>query len=382
VPTCVGKVKDAASKNYLVLRLSLPKAVGMVVTANPSTLINLARAGDEAKERLIRDLYDGTLDPRLDVPPDVRAALAWRLRRRHRERARELEEVVRRTGTLYPRDYWPAHCLLGNWTGGSVGAYLRHYPRYYGAMPVRDIGLIASEGRMTIPLDDGTASGVLDVTSHYFEFIPEEEGDSPQPTVVGADEVREGRNYYILLTTSYGLYRYHIHDLVRVTGFHNGTPLVEFLSKGAHFANVTGEKLSEYQVTEAMREVLGELDLSLTAYTLAPCWAEERPYYGLFVERGDVAGREQGLRLAGGLDRRLMQGNVEYAAKRGSERLGPVRLQVLPAGTWLRWDRDRLARTGGATEQYKHPCLIGDLDFHRTMPVEEETALGSLTPGP
>src|SRR5262249_51568850 len=160
-------------------------------------------------------------DPRLDVPPDVRAALAGRLRRRYPRRARELEEIVRRTGTLYPRDYWPAHCLLGNWTGGSVGAYLRHYPRYYGAMPVRDIGLIASEGRMTSPRDDGTPSGVLDVTTHYFEFIPEEEGDSPQPTVLSADELVEGRNYYILLTTSYGLYRYHIHDLVRVTGFFN-----------------------------------------------------------------------------------------------------------------------------------------------------------------
>jgi hypothetical protein len=376
VPTIVGRVKDPAAKNYLVLRLSLPKAVSMVVTANPSTLINLARAGDEAKERLIRDLHDGTLDPRLEVPPDVRAALAGRLRRRYPRRARELEEIVRRTGTLYPRDYWPAHCLLGNWTGGSVGAYLRHYPRYYGAMPVRDIGLIASEGRMTIPLDDGTPSGVLDVTSHYFEFIPEGEGDSPQPTVLTADELVEGRNYYILLTTSYGLYRYHIHDLVRVTGFFNRTPLLEFLSKGAQFANVTGEKLSEYQVTAAMAEVLRELDLSLTAYSLAPCWDDARPYYGLFVEAGDLADRDAALRLARLLDGRLREANVEYAGKRDSERLGPVRLELLPAGTWREWDRQRLARTGGAAEQYKHPCLIPDLKFRDSLPVERQAALG------
>ena len=56
-----------------------------------------------------------------------------------------------------------------------MGAYLRQYPRYFGDLPVRDVGLIASEGRMTIPLADGTPAGVLDVTSHYFEFIPEEE---------------------------------------------------------------------------------------------------------------------------------------------------------------------------------------------------------------
>src|SRR6185312_14711332 len=215
---------------------------------------------------------DGTLSSRFDVSPEIRAALAPRLRR-NPARARELEEIVRRTGTLYPKDYWPAdRLMLGNWTGGSVGAYLRHFPTYYGTTPVRDVGLIASEGRMTIPMADNTPSGVLDVTTHYFEFIPEEEGDSPQPTVLGAHELKEGATYYILLTTAFGLYRYHIHDLVRVAGFHNGTPLIEFLSKGTHFANLTGEKLSEYHVTQSMSEVLHELDVTLTAYSLAPCW--------------------------------------------------------------------------------------------------------------
>ena len=57
-------------------------------------------------------------------------------------------------------------------------AYLRGYPEFFGETPVRDVGLIASEGRMTIPIEDGTAAGVLDIRHHYFEFIPEEQGDS------------------------------------------------------------------------------------------------------------------------------------------------------------------------------------------------------------
>jgi hypothetical protein len=281
---------------------------------------------------------------------------------------------VERTGTLYPRDYWPKNCLLGNWMGGSVGAYLRHYPRYFGTLPLRDVGLIASEGRMTIPLEDDTPSGVLDITSHYFEFIPEEEADQPQATVLAAHELQEGRSYYILPTTAFGLYRYDIHDLVRVTGFHNSTPLVEFLSKGASFANLTGEKLSEYHVAQAMVEVLRELDLTLTAYTLAPCWHDELPYYGLFVEQGDLAGPEQGERLAEVLDGRLRRANIEYAAKRESLRLGPVQLRMVPTGTWAAWDRQRLARTGGTLEQYKHPCLIGDTQFAQSMATETPRA--------
>ncbi len=376
VPACVGKIKDARSKYYLALRLSLPRRVGMVIAANPSTLVQLARAGDAEKESLLRDLRDGTLAGYLDVPSTVRAALASRLRRRHPERVRELEEIIRRTGTLYPKDYWPADgLLLGNWTGGSVGAYLRHYPRYYGTTTVRDVGLIASEGRMTIPLADGSASGVLDVTTHYFEFLPQEEADSPSPTVLAAHELQEGRSYFILPTTAFGLYRYHIHDLVRVTGFHNRTPLVEFLNKGSHFANLTGEKLSEHHVTGAMAAVLKQLDLTLTCYSVAPCWDDETPYYGLFVERPDVADAGQGARLAALLDRQLGEENIEYRGKRDSLRLAPLRLQMLPAGTWAQWDRQRLQRNGGSLEQYKHPCLINDVNFRATMPVEAEVAV-------
>jgi hypothetical protein len=372
VPACVGKVKDAAAKYYLALRLSLHRKVGMIIAANPSTLLGLARTGDREKEALVRDLYNGTLDARFDVPGTVRDALSRRLGKRHPERARELEEIIRRTGTLYPKDYWPRECIIGNWTGGSVGFYLRHFPQYYGETPVRDIGLIASEGRMTIPMADATPSGVLDITTHYFEFIPEEEADSPQPTVLAAHELKEGKTYFILPTTSYGLYRYHIYDVVRVTGFHNHTPLIEFLSKGAHFANITGEKLSEYHVSGAMEHALKDLDLALSTYSLAPCWDDELPYYGLFVERGDLTGSDQGIRLTQAVERRLTELNVEYASKRESRRLGPIRLEMLPAGTWQEWDRKRLARTGGTVEQYKHPCLISDPKFRDTIHVEEE----------
>src|SRR5262249_57894428 len=144
------------------------------------------------KEALIRDIHDGTLDAKCELPDEVRTVVARRLRKRHRARARELEAIVERTGTLYPKDYWPSECLLGNWTGGSMGAYMRHYPRYYGQTPVRDVGLIASEGRMTIPFEDGTPGGVLDITSHYFAFIPESEIDRSRPTVLAAHALDEG----------------------------------------------------------------------------------------------------------------------------------------------------------------------------------------------
>src|SRR6188768_2332873 len=91
VPGCVGRVKDPAAKYYLALRLSVPRHVGMVIAANPSTLVNLARLGNLEKEALIRDIRDGTLDRRFNVPDDVRAELAKKLGKKDPDRARELE---------------------------------------------------------------------------------------------------------------------------------------------------------------------------------------------------------------------------------------------------------------------------------------------------
>jgi hypothetical protein len=373
MPPVTAKVKDVNAKYYTALRLSLCRDLKMITAANPSTLVNFAKFLDQEKERLIRDLHDGTLSWDFDVPQLVRDGIRRKLGRQVR-RARELEAIVSRTGSLYPKDAWPSLLLLGNWMGGNVGAYMRHYPKYYGDLPVRDPGLIASEGRMSIPLANGTSSGVLDVSSHFFEFIPQEEINSPQPTVLQAHELQEGREYFILLTTSYGLYRYNIYDVVRVTGFHNQTPLIEFLNKGASFSNLTGEKLSEFQVVHAVQKALSELNESLTSFSLAPCWDNEDPYYGLFVERGDFTQPDEAIGLAEAVDRHLRRLNIEYDAKRDSRRLGSVRALLMPRGAWNHWDRQRLQRTGGTAEQYKHPCLIPDPNFRQQVPVECELA--------
>jgi len=372
VPYVTGKIKDAKSRYYVALRFSIGRNVSQLMAANPSTLIQLARTLDAEKEHLLRDLRDGTLRSDLDLPPEVRAYLAPRAKA-NAARAAELSAIAEKLGRLYPMDVWsPESTIINCWTGGSMGPYLRQLPQYFGEPPVHDLGLLASEGRFTIPLTGGTASGVLDIWSHYFEFIPEGEIDSPQPTVLGAHELTEGKSYFILPTTAYGLYRYHISDLIRVTGFYGRTPLVEFLGKGHRFANLTGEKLSEYHVTKAMDTVAKRVPQPITAYSVAPIWDDRQPYYAIFLEEPDATDESLLKQFLAAFDTQLGIENVEYAAKRESGRLGPLRAAIIPGGTWVKWDRDRLAQTGGSPEQYKHPCLIGDLKFRETMSVVRE----------
>jgi hypothetical protein len=176
-----------------------------------------------------------------------------------------------------------------------------------------------------------------------------------------ATELIEGRNYFIVLTTAGGLYRYNISDLVRCVGYHGSTPLIEFLNKGAHYSSLAGEKLSEHQVIAAVQEAQRCVRFRLTSYLLLPEWGDP-PYYSLVVEEDDLNGDEPERRLAVAVELELTRQNREYANRRETRRLDPVRILRVPRGSWAEFQKRRLAKSGGAVEQYKQPHLIPDLD--------------------
>lgn len=101
-------------------------------------------------------------------------------------------------------------------------------------------------------------------------------------------------------------------------------------------------------------------------------WDDAAPYYAIFLEEADAVDESRLRSFLKELDAALGVENIEYAAKRESGRLGRIRAAIVPNGTWHAWDVARLAKTGGSAEQYKRPCLIGDLEFKSTMIVRCE----------
>jgi hypothetical protein len=361
-PLAVASIGDSTAKYYTIMRLAIPRDVSWLVTANPSTLLVLARTADEHRERMIRDIRDGTLSAEMPVADDIRAAIAPRLQP-DPECARRLEAIVRQHGTMYPRHYWRLG-FVAHWTGGTMGLYAPMFPKYYGEPPARDIGLIASEGRMSIPLADATPGGVLAVMSQFFEFIPANEYGTAKPTILRSHQVREGEEYFVLLTNGSGLYRYDIGDRVRVTGWMGQAPVIEFLSRDAHTASMAGEKLTEDQVVMAMQKLRGSDGEAITDLVLAPRWAEI-PRYRVYVETGTA---RSVARLAARLDEALSAISVEYASKRETLRLEAVELAELPPGFLAERDLRLRRQRSRTSEQFKHQYLLprpgmdGDLE--------------------
>ena len=337
IPYDVFLIEDYESRYYTLLRCALALPVSSIYTLNPSTIVLLGRRLKTYAEMLIRDVEKGTLTAPQFVPQSIQQSIAHFMAP-NPARARELAALLREN-QFRPDRVWPHLSLVCCWTRAAAAFYLKDFPQFYGDVPVCDITYGASEGRGTVCV--GRDKQALAIRSHFFEFVAEEDIDSPDARALCADQVEVGKSYYILFTTAGGLYRYNINDIVKVVGWYNRTPLLEFQHKGGNISSFTGEKVTESQVTEAASAMLSATGSQLRFFTVVPEF-EPEPHYQLWLEPESAPEDRESFvsKMSAEFDRQLSIKNIEYKAKRESHRLAPPVGRLFEPGTY-----DELRRT-------------------------------------
>lgn len=344
-PLGLFECDDFEKKYYLLLRVALENKITRIHTANPSTVVLLARKLDEYAERLIRDLESGGADAMDGLDPALVAAVRKRIKGPNRALADKLRRLKGTHGRLRFPDVWDEFAAVLCWKGGSAPFYLQQFPQWFGDdLPVHEIGYAATEGSFTVPLSAKASDGVLAMPAAFVEFLPEDARDSGDlSAAVDASKVEVGGRYFTLLTTSAGLYRYDINDLVEITGFFHRAPRLRFLHKGGNMLSITGEKLGESHVVEAMRHVQTALGIELKGFTVSVDLSGLVPRYLFYVEAPGLAASARLRELLHACDAELMRTNLEYEAKRGSLRLANPSLIVVPEGSYDGYRRSRVA---------------------------------------
>jgi hypothetical protein len=376
VPYPVFEIEDHETEFYVLMRLALCANVTFLCTANPSSITKLYEFTQEHADDLIRDVRDGSLKDELELSKETRALVQERCSP-DPERAQALEAMRgRRDGKLLPADYWPLLELIGCWKGGTVGAHVGGFGEWFdpdGKAPkaVRDMGYLSSEARGSIPLSDESSGGVLTVGTNVFEFVDidqiEAHPKNPERwTFLGAHEVDSPRDYYVFVTTTGGLYRYDINDIVRVEGFHNEAPVITFQRKGRGMTSITGEKVSDNQVIEAVTAAAADAGVEL-AHFRALADAEAARYVFQVEAKGGAISKSQGRGLLEAIEHKLTSLNIEYEAKRKSQRLEAPELQVMKAG----WHERGMESQGKRLFQSKSVVLQPSEEQESTTDGEE-----------
>jgi hypothetical protein len=329
VPPGLSRLDDYELKYLALLQLALAQPdVTYMGSPNPSTFVRLLRLLNEHRDALLDALADGRLLPQLDAAtPDIRALVASRLRP-----APDRASRLRRCREITFADVWPGLRLLTTWTGGSCGVPLAALRATLPpATMVMELGYQATEVRGTVPLHAEAPGGLVPLDHHYFEFAEQGAWDNGRQQTETVESLQTGCRYYVIVTTPAGLYRYFMNDLVEVAGVHRATPLLRFVQKGKGVTNVTGEKLYEAQVIDAVRRAFDAKGWQPSFYVLVA--ADDPPGYHLLVEHASGAPAQPVERMAAEVDRALADLNIEYAAKRQSGRLSPLTCTWLPPGT-------------------------------------------------
>ena len=336
--------------------------VTVAAMPNSSTLLRLLDIVNQRADELLCTVADGLLPS--GVPPEIGAALKPRPRR-----AAELGRIWDAHGKLGYADIWPGLTGLVTWTGGSCGVAIRNIrPALTPNCAIIELGYVASEVHGTVNVDPRRNLCLPTLDHTFFEFAPRADWEAEtESELLGLADLEEGKDYYVIVTTADGLYRYDMNDIVRVNGRIQDTPTLEFLQKGKGVTSITGEKLHEVQVLNAVGDALGEVNIEAEFFIVLADAATAR--YTLCVEpRGDAASLP---RLAPVVDEALRKSNIEYDVKRASGRLGELQMRWLKPGAGDAFREHRVA--GGQRDtQFKYlhlqraeECGFDFEPFHR-----------------
>ena len=189
----------------------------------------------------------------------------------------------------------------------------------------------------------------------FFEFVPftddnfDADGEMVEkPEALLINEVEEGKDYALLISTTAGTWRYLIGDTIKFVDKKKAEIIITGRTK--HFLSLVGEHLSVDNMNKAIQMAGQELNICIPEFTVTGI-----PYQGFFAHQwyvacNDAVDKETLLTL---IDNKLKELNDDYAVERKSA-LKAVFLEVMPEQAFM----DFMNSKGKIGGQHKFPRVL------------------------
>jgi hypothetical protein len=300
-----------------------------------------------------------------------------------REKGRKVETI---------RDVWPNFSVFVH---GGV-KYAPFDPRmrqiYSGApdgpdIPTRLELYPASEGFVSLQDKKGDPGLRLNVDQfNFFEFVPLERIDDPNPPAFTCEKVEKGQRYVVVLSTCAGLWRYILGDVVEFDtipdklpsetggdtgGGGDGPCRMRIVGRHRHFINAFGENLIVEHIENAVADAARATQTVVGEFTAAPVYPASGQRAGLELLIEGLPAPATGA-FARAFDDSLKRQNVDYTTKRTDGLgMGEPTITPVPLGTFHRWMESR-GKLGG---QHKCPRCANSREL-----IDQVRASAGLTP--
>ena len=335
-------------------------------------------------KQMVEDIQQGRLKQSLKLTLEERESLQEAMGGPDPARANELKSIfssasVTKFRNIIPQ-LWPSVNLVSVLCGGEFSHYIPRLQYFSGeSLSLFSFFYVSSEAVLGVnkwPHKHISAYALLP-ESNFYEFIPMDETESPDPEVLLADEIKVNKQYEIVITTGEGLYRYRLGDVIKVVEKSSEGPVIDVVGRKKMAINLNGCKLYAFQVNDAVGALIGHfkeqsmgIDYLISADT-SPNW----PRYIVWLECEDsnVTATE----ASAIIDEYLKSVNCDYAACTEDGVIGQLVVKMLKPDAIADIKRIIKDRSAVGESQMKLPRVVWDaelLDLLASRTINDNTA--------
>jgi hypothetical protein len=266
-----------------------------------------------------------------------------------------LEKIVAHYKIKHIHELWPNLRVYVH-GGVSLDPYRKGFDKLVGRPLYYIETYLASEGFVAYQALPKRKSMKLVLNNGmFYEFIPFDDKNfdsngnlKPEAETLLIDEIEEGKEYALLLSSCAGAWRYLIGDVIKFVSLEESEIVITGRTK--HFLSLCGEHLSVDNMNKAVELVSNEMNISIKEFTVAGI-----PHGTLFAHHWYIGTDDKVDKklLRDRLDFYLKELNDDYAVER-SAALQEVIVDVLPLSTFYKWMESK-GKVGG---QNKFPRVF------------------------
>ena len=266
-----------------------------------------------------------------------------------------IEKIIDRYKVENIHDIWPNLQIFVH-GGVAFEPYRKGFESLLGKPLIYIETYLASEGFLAYQAVPNRKSMRLVLNNGiFYEFIPFEETNfdtdgnvKSTAQTLKIDEIEEGRDYAILITTCAGAWRYLIGDVVKFVSKEDSEIIITGRTK--HFLSLCGEHLSVDNMNRAIELVSKELNIRVREFTVIGI-----PHQNLFGHHWYIGTDDEvhPKRLEKSLDHFLKELNDDYKIER-KHALKKIKVEILPSALFYEWMKIQ-GKEGG---QNKFPRVL------------------------
>lgn len=266
-----------------------------------------------------------------------------------------IEKILKYNKAINIHEVWPNLKVYVH-GGVSFDPYRKGLEKLFGKPVYYIETYLASEGFFAFQAYPNKRSMRLVLNNGiFYEFVPFEEKNfeangeiKPDAETFMIDEVEEGKEYAILISSCAGAWRYIIGDTIKFTSLEESEIIITGRTK--HFLSLCGEHLSVDNMNKAIELACNDFNIAIPEFTVAGV-----PHGTLFAHQWFVGTDDKvdAKALKEKIDAHLKKLNDDYAVER-SAALKEIYVDVLPVKTFYDWMESK-GKKGG---QNKFPRVM------------------------